>query len=165
MSKSAVTASMSVKEREMIKNWADRQGKTMSAWAREVLLAAVPPEVRAHCLGEKVIAAEAPEQIAFREPDRIEAEIEGTPAPLAPERPIRSNDPTQPLQGIRKAKKVRTHPCNWLREFYRPGFNGLSCQGTCSNPRSGFKPCHWASAKAPSCPYFEAQFIKDGRPL
>jgi len=132
-----IVISLSDDERDLFEAWARNQGKSLSGWAREVLIAALPPEV-------------------VRQRLRI-----GPPQDLGRQEqsePDLNND----QRTLFDAPRVTEHSCAWLRRIF-PGHLGPNqCRGTCANPKTAGKPCHWSSGQAPQCSYYAQQYYQGG---
>jgi len=118
-------------EYELLQAWVKENGsgRSLSKWAYEVLMSALPRDLVAIRLeGKDLEEAYAPE-----------------PTP-----PV-----SEDVNELMKAPIAKDHACVWLRLIFMGHLGPKECYGTCSNPRTAGKPCHWGSATAPNCPYFE----------
>ena len=140
-----VTVSVSEKEREMFGVWAERRGISVSKWARNTLLEAVPADMRKHMLGTDPIEAAHTTSIAVQTGNAIHLVQEDAPAPRIA---------TDPMVELMAAKRDTLHTCLYLKNYFMPGMTARDCIGTCSSERQTGRPCHWGAAVAPNCPAF-----------
>jgi uncharacterized protein (DUF1778 family) len=170
--KTRISAQVDVTEYNLIRKWADKNGKTLSEYVRETLLASVPEAEKAH-------AARTPESMtvedkAWEEIDKSDEVNTGMPGVL-PIPPARRAQPgvvteanrTHPMQRVTKVTPSRlpqvppgVHPCVHLSLSVPANMRG-QCQGTCTSQSQRGKVCFWTPTTARSCPVFEGKETKN----
>jgi hypothetical protein len=150
--------SLTKKEREMMQAYCDQQGTKLAQWGRDVLMRAVPLEVRKHFLGDKALTAE-PQEATVLTDSAARGVAFPRPAPTAP-----SEEPTGPLEDLNQAPTIPDHSCVHVRLYFRPPSTPKDCIGTCMAPRSMGKSCHWPAGTAKNCTEFRPRFHPRMRP-
>lgn len=153
-------ALFSEKEREMISELCSRldtdRGTVLRAGVR-----ALHKQLEPQKLGyDQRTAVDEPVPPVGHEPEKI--------VPLRGRRPVQTREPTPPaprsrpvhsgpLDGVKNAREVATHPCRFIRDYYLKPLTPGDCEGTCTNPGSFGKPCFWPGPSALGCPEYEAR--------
>ncbi len=150
----------------LIRTWADKNGMSISDYARKVLLGSVPDQEKKRMNGNN--GKRSVIDVAFEEVEKQDA-FEGNIMPLPPTRQpqpgvVTEAERTHPLQRVAKTTTQSTvpqvphgpHPCAHLTSNVPIHMKG-QCQGACNHSQQPGRICYWPPTSARNCPLFEGR--------
>lgn len=148
--KITLTIKMEKDIKDRIEEAAKLEGETMTAWARKVLLNALPRR-KDDPQGAAVVEA------AFDALNK--SEEEGTPLGVMPLPPAPKMEmPPPPPPGVHVVQPtdafIGGHPCVYLLPVTTGQYTRDQCQGQCQHTNQQGRVCFWASQVSKECPLF-----------
>jgi len=174
-----VGAQLDVRDHNMLRIWADKNGLTIPDYVRKVLLASIPQQEKHRMNGtDKKTVVDAAFEVAEQQ-DKHDlgtntgnGAIIGLPPSRQPQRGVVSEaERTHPMQRVTKVAPTPLptvppgpHPCVHLMTMVVPANMKGQCQGTCNQNTQHGRICFWTPTTARNCPVFEPKRAMQGPP-